>query len=190
MSEPLHPKSPVIPPDVRVALYHRLHWLWPLLTGRSIRILGWGLFAAWLAFAILVLALRYAVLPKIGEYQGAIEQAASKAVGQPVRIGRIEARWQGLNPDLVLDDVVIADQQGAPVFTLARVEGVLSWQTLWRLRPTLSLLAFDGPVLHVRRDTNGKITVAGVDAEGESDPAFAEWVLEQKRIRIRDATIV
>ena len=190
MSEPLHPKSPVIPPDVRVALYHRLHWLWPLLTGRSIRILGWGLFAAWLAFAILVLALRYAVLPKIGEYQGAIEQAASKAVGQPVRIGRIEARWQGLNPDLVLDDVVIADQQGAPVFTLARVESVLSWQTLWRLRPTLSLLAFDGPVLHVRRDTNGKITVAGVDAEGESDPAFAEWVLEQKRIRIRDATIV
>ena len=81
MSEPLHPKSPAIPPDVRVALYHRLHWLWPLLAGRSIRILGWGLFAAWLAFAILVLALRYAVLPKIGEYQGAIEQ-----VGRPQNI--------------------------------------------------------------------------------------------------------
>lgn len=52
------------------------------------------------------------------------------------------------------------------------------------------LLAFDGPVLQVRRETNGKITFAGLDVEGESDPAFAEWVLEQARIRIRDATIV
>lgn len=190
MSEPLHHKTQVISPDVRVALYRRLHWLWPLLAGRSVRVLGWGLFAAWLAFAVLVLALRYAVLPNIGEYQLEIEQAATRAVGQPVSIGRIEARWRGLNPDLVLNDVVIADRQGAPAFSLTRVEGVLSWQTLWRLRPTLALLAFDGPVLHVRRDANGKITVAGVDTEGESDPAFAEWVLEQKRIRIRDATIV
>ncbi|MBS1144781.1 MAG: hypothetical protein H6R14_2187 [Proteobacteria bacterium] len=180
----------MISPEVRVALYHRLHWLWPLLASRGVRLLGWSILAAWLAFAVLVLALRYAVLPKIGDYQQEIEQAATQAVGQPVKIGRIEARWRGLNPDLVLDDVVIADRQGAPAFSLARVEGVLSWQTLWRLRPTLALLAFDGPVLHVRRDANGKITVAGVDAEGESDPAFAEWVLEQKRIRIRDATIV
>jgi len=190
VSEHLPQKPHVIPPDVRVALYHRLHWLWPLLAGRSIRVLGWGLLAAWLAFAVLLLALRYAVLPQIGEYQSEIEQAVTRAVGQSVKIGRIEAHWRGLNPDLVLNDVEIADRQGAPAFSLARVEAVLSWHTLWRLRPRLALLAFDGPVLHVRRDANGKITVAGVDTEGESDPAFAEWVLEQKRIRIRDATIV
>lgn len=180
--------------DVRAAAYYRLHWLWPILArpgiARALRWAGWGLFAAWLAFAALVLALRYGVLPKVADYRAEIEQAASRAVGQPVRIGRIEARWQGLNPDLILDDVVIADRQGAPAFSLARVEGVLSWQSLVRLRPTLSLLAFDGPVLHVRREIDGKLTVAGMASEGESDPAFAEWVLEQKRIRIRDATIV
>ena len=194
MSEPRRQNSSVISPDVRIGLYHRLHWLWPILAkpavGRGLRILGWSVFAAWLVFAVLVLALRYTVLPKIADYRVQIEQAASRAVGQPVTIGRIEAHWQGLNPDLVLDDVVLADRQGVPAFSLARVEGVLSWQTLWRLRPTLALLAFDGPVLHVRRETNGKLTVAGMDTEGESDPAFAEWVLEQKRIRIRDATIV
>jgi hypothetical protein len=73
---------------------------------------GLGAVCAWLAFAALVLALRYAVLPKVADYRAEIEQAASRAVGQPVRIGRIEARWQGLNPDLILDDVVIADRQG------------------------------------------------------------------------------
>jgi uncharacterized protein (TIGR02099 family) len=194
VNEPKSQQSPVIPPEVRVALYHRLHFLWPVLArpavARGIRLLGWGLFGAWLVFVILLLTLRFAVLPKIGEYRSAVEQAASKAVGQPVRIGRLEARWRGLNPDLVLDDVVVEDRHGVPAFSLTRVEGVLSWQTLWRLRPTLALLAFDGPVLRVRRETNGKITVAGVSAEAEGDPAFAEWVLEQKRIRIRDATVV
>ncbi|WP_153132979.1 YhdP family protein [Dechloromonas hortensis] len=186
--------SPVSRQEIRSAVYYRLHWLWPILArpavGRGLRLLGWGMFAAWLLFAVLVLVLRYAVLPKVGDYQVEIEQAASRAVGQPVKIGKIEARWQGLNPDLVLDNVQVFDRQGQPAFSLQRVESVLSWQTLWRLRPMLSLLAFDGTVLHVRREASGKITVAGMDTEGESDPAFAEWVLAQSHIRIRDATIV
>ena len=152
--------------------------------------LGWTLFVAWLLFVALILALRYVVLPKVGDYQTEIEQAASSAVGQPVKIGKITARWSGLNPDLVLEDVTIADKQGLPAFTLRQVESVLSWQSVLRMRPMLSLLAFDGPVLHVRRESNGRITVAGLEAEGESDPAFAEWVLDQPRIRILDATIV
>ncbi len=180
--------------EVRSALYHRLHWLWPWLARpgvrRGLRLLGWSLFALWLVFVALVLALRYAVLPRVGDYQAEIEQAATRAVGQPVKIGKIEARWRGLNPDLVLDAVTVADRLGQPAFSLSRVEAVLSWQSLWRLRPTLALLAFDGPVLHVRRETNGKITVAGMATEGESDPAFAEWALQQKHIRIRDASIV
>lgn len=194
MTEPSGLNTGRISPEVRAAAYHRLHWLWPLLArpavARGLRWAGWLLFGGWLVFTVLVLALRFVVLPKVADYRDEIEQAASKAVGQPVSIGRIEARWQGLNPDLVLDEVVVADRQGMPAFTLTRVEGVMSWQTLLRLRPTLSLLAFDGPILHVRRETNGKITVAGMDTEGESDPAFAEWVLDQKRIRIRNATIV
>lgn len=179
---------------VRSALYYRLHWLWPILArpfvSRGLRLLGWGIFAAWLAFAALVLVLRYGVLPRVGDYQAEIEQAASRAVGQTVRIGKVAARWQGLNPDLVLDSVQILDRQGQPAFSLNRVESVLSWQSLLRGRLMLSLLAFDGPVLHVRRESSGKITVAGIDTAGESDPAFAQWVLEQKHIRVRDATIV
>lgn len=179
---------------MRSALYHRLHWLWPVLArpavARALRWLGWGLFAGWLIFAALVVTLRYVVLPKVADYQSEIEQAASRAVGQPVKIGKIEARWDGLNPDLVLDNVQLFDSQGVPAFSLARVESVLSWQTLWRWQPTLSLLVFEGPVLHVRRDANGRITVAGMATEGESDPAFAEWVLAQKHIRILDAMIV
>ncbi|RIX44640.1 MAG: TIGR02099 family protein [Rhodocyclales bacterium GT-UBC] len=186
--------EPACRQEVRSAVYHRFYWLWPWLARpavrRGLRLLAWGLFAAWLLFVGLLLALRYAVLPRVGDYQAQIERMASEAAGQPVRIGKITARWRGLNPDLVLDAVQVLDRQGQPAFSLQRVESVLSWQTLWRWRPTLSLLAFDGTVLHVRRDVDGRITVAGMATEGESDPAFARWVLEQKHIRIRDATIV
>lgn len=179
---------------LRSGVYYRLHWIWPWLVKpgirRALRLLGWTLLVAWLLFVALVLALRYVVLPKVADYQAEIEQAATNAVGQPVKIGKITARWSGLNPDLVLDEVTIADKQGLPAFSLHQVESVLSWQSLVRLRPVLSLLAFDGAVLHVRREADGKITLAGLDAEGESDPALAEWLLEQPHIRVRNATIV
>lgn len=179
---------------MRRAFYSRLRWLWPILASpllrRTLRLALWGGFVAWLIFAALVLALRYVVLPNVDMYHEQIEQAVSRAVGQPVSIGKIEARWQGLNPDLVLDNVAVADLQGKPVFSLEQVETVLSWNSLWRGRVTLALLALERPVLHVRRETSGRITVAGIEAEDEGDPAFAEWVLAQPRIRVRNATIV
>lgn len=180
--------------ELRSGVYYRLHrlgpWLFNPVAGRLLRAMGWTLFVAWLLFALLVLGLRYVVLPKVADYQSEIEQAASNAVGQTVKIDKVTARWRGLNPDLVLEGVRIADKQGQTTFTLRQVDSVLSWQSLLRWRPMLSLLSFDGPVLHVRRESDGRISVAGLEAEGESDPAFAEWVLEQPRIRIHDATIV
>ena len=157
---------------------------------RAVRLLIWGGVIGWLLFATLVLGLRYAVLPKIADYREEIEVAVTRAVGLPVHIGALEARWRGLNPDLILDDVTVDDRHGARAFALSRVEAVLSWQTLLRGRPILGLLAFEQPVLHVRRELDGRISVAGVEAEGEGDPAFAEWVLEQKKIRVRNATVV
>ncbi|MBU3696621.1 YhdP family protein [Dechloromonas sp.] len=178
----------------RRAAYYRLRGVRRLLAVRGVlpglRVLGWLLFAAWLIFVGMQLVLRYVVLPRVADYRPDIELLASRAVGQPVRIGRIEARWHGLNPDLVLDDVVVEDSRGFPAFTMRRIESVLSWQSVLRWRPMLSLLSFEGPVLHVRRGEDGRITVAGVSTEGESDPAFARWVLEQRRIRISDATVV
>ena len=176
--------------DLRHALYYRLRGLRRPAVARTLRVLCWIGFAGWLSFVMLLLALRYVVLPGVSGYKGEIESMASQAIGQPVRIGQITARWQGLNPDLILDEVQLLDRQGLAAFSLKRVESVLSWESLFRLQPILSLLALEGPVLHVRRDPNGRLSVAGLAAEGESDPALLDWVLAQHRIRIRDARIV
>lgn len=180
---------------LRAALYHRLHVFLPFVAHpfarRAWRTLGWTLLAAYFAFAGLILVLRYAVLPDIERYRGDIEQLASRAIDLPVRIDGIAAGWAGLKPDLVLSGVAIADAEGRPALTFSRVEAVLDWSTLWRRQLHLSLLAVDEPVLHIRRDAGGALTVAGIPVgDGGGDTALADWVLAQPRIRIGGATLV
>lgn len=180
--------------EARAALARRLRWLWRALAmpgvRRGLRWLGRAALVVYFVFVVLILALRYSILPAVPDHRADIEQAASAAIGMPVKIESIAASWEGLNPRLTLTGVRLQDRQGLPALAFSRVESVLSWHSLWRFQPILSLLAIDGPVLHVRRDSMGRITVAGVEAEGETDPRLAEWFLLQRHIRVRNATIV
>ncbi|HCZ14784.1 MAG TPA: hypothetical protein DHV85_09330, partial [Candidatus Accumulibacter sp.] len=85
------------PEELRPALYHRFHYLLPFLAhplaGKVWRL---GVRAFWLlyfAFVLLVLALRYLVLPNIDSYRTEIEERIGRAIGLSVSIGRIEASW-------------------------------------------------------------------------------------------------
>ncbi len=182
--------------EARAALARRFRWVWRALAvpgvRRAVRWAGVLGLALYFVFVILILTLRYAVLPQVASHQAEIEQYASRTVGLPVTIERIEASWEGINPRLVLTGVHLADRQGKPALAFERVEGVLSWHTLWRFKPILALFAIDGPVLHIRRNPVGRITVAGFEADdgGEADPRLMQWFFDQRRIRIRDATIV
>ena len=180
---------------LRPALYHRLHGVLPFiahpLARRLWRGLGWVLLLAYFCFAGLVLTLRYSVLPNIESYRGDLEQAATQALGLPVRIGAISAGWDGLQPDLTLSGVTVDDSAGRPALTFSRIEVVLDWSSLAYRQLRLSLLAIDEPVLHIRRDAQGGLQIAGIPiSEAESDVDVADWVLAQKRIRINGATLV
>ena len=156
---------------------------------RAVQALAWGLFALYLAFTVLVLALRYLILPEAGRYRPEIEQAASQALGLPVEIGTLATRWSGLNPTLELADVRILDESGAPALTLSHVEGVLSWRSLWRGAPTFARLVFERPALQIRRDADGHILVAGIAIDRPGDAQGLRWLLDQTRIRIQNATL-
>ena len=67
-----------------------------------------ALLLAYFSFVVLVLALRYLILPNIESYRPEIERQIGHALGLAVGIGGIEASWDGLNPDLILSDVRIA----------------------------------------------------------------------------------
>lgn len=183
----------ILTPELRAAGYYRLRFLWPWLARpwvrRALRGFAWALLVLYFVFVALVLTLRYALLPEVHRYQAQIEAAASQALGLPVRIGHVAARWDGLNPGLLLEDVRLFAADGNPALILARVEGVLSWQSLWRGEPRFALLALERPALQIRRDRHGEIFVAGISTAGQGDSGALAWVLEQGRIRIRGATL-
>lgn len=150
-------------------------------------------FVAWLlafACAILVLVLRYSVLPDIEHYHDDITRAASQAVGLNVEIGKIEADWHGIGPHLRLSDIRILDKHQRTTLVLQRVDTVVSWMTLIAGELRLASLEIDQPDLMVKRDVNGLISISGVELGGESgDHNFSNLLLNQSRVVVRGAHI-
>ena len=150
------------------------------------------LLAAYFAFALLILALRYIILPHIEDYRGDIEHLISASLDLPVAIGSIDAHWDGLHPWLALHQVQLHDRQHHPALTLDNIEAELSWASLLVFDIRLNRLELLAPTLNIRRDAAGHITVAGLSLDPRAstqDNALANWLLAQRRIIIRDARI-
>ncbi len=164
----------------------RLAWLpaWLRLT------LVWLFWLGYFGFALIILALRYSVLPNIENYRADIERGISQAAGLPVSIARIDTHWQGLRPHLSLRGFSINDAAGRPGLTFDTVETELSWASLWKWQLRLHRLEVDSPTLHVRREKNGRIFVAGIQLNTEASGSdLSDWLLSQERIVIRNASI-
>ncbi|MDR3220714.1 MAG: hypothetical protein LBU46_01720, partial [Candidatus Accumulibacter sp.] len=155
------------------------------------RALIWGFWIVYFLSVLLVLSLRYAILPHIENYRPVIERMAGESIGQKVSIGRVEAGWAGINPDLTLYDVSVADAQGRPALTFSRVETVLSWRSALERRWRLVLLRIDQPTLHMRRGGDGRVFIAGIPlAQQGGGSGMPPWLLAQAHIRIGGATLV
>ena len=161
-------------------------WLRTLL-----RALLWVATFAYFVFALLVLALRYAVLPQIESYRPDIERMIGTAINRPVGIRKIEAHWAGLRPALSLDGFEIRDAEGRTALAFDEVETELAWSSLWHFELRLARLELNAPTLHLRRDTAGRFFAAGLEItpDPNSEAGFADWLLAQDRVVIRDATI-
>ena len=184
MDQPLQKLEQAIEETIAQAIPAKSRW-------RTVaRFAGWTLFIVYLLFAATVLALRYWILPRVGEYKGDIEHYASKVLGQRITIGVIEAGWQGLRPELLLADVTIYDRDGRAALTLPVVEATVSWISALIGSPRFYSLVFDRPRLEIRRDKTGKFYVAGIELSMEKgDAGIAQWVLAQREIAIRDASV-
>lgn len=168
----------------------KLKWLHVSSLG-VYRVLTWTVLAAGFAFAAIVLSLRYWVLPNIEQYREDIARAVSQAANQRVTIGKISASWDGIRPELVLENIAVFDAADQPVLELPRVDNTLSWLSLATFELRFYSIEFHRPVLNVRRDANGAIWVAGVAVtrKPQEGDGIADWLLRQREIVVRDATL-
>lgn len=155
-----------------------------------VRLAGWGgLFVILLASAVL-LSLRYWLLPNIGEYREEIATAISRTAQQTIRIDSIEANWDGVRPHLLMHGVHIFDAAQNLVLVFAEIEGTLSWRSALRGEINFHEIIINQPALKVHRDTLGDLRIAGLALQAsENQGGFADWLLRQRRVIIRQAAI-
>jgi len=156
------------------------------------RVLTWAVLVTGFVFAGTILGLRYWILPDIGKYREDIAQRLSAAVQQKVTVGGLSGNWNGLRPQLALDQVVVHDAEGRAALELPRVEATLSWRSAALLQINFHALDIYRPMLTMRRDSRGGLTVAGIplklDVQSESE--VSRWLLGQRDIQIHDARLL
>jgi len=69
---------------------------------------------------------------------------------------------------------------------------VVSWTSLLVGEVRLRTLRIDRPRMSIRRDTSGRIDVAGIEfdpRDGAASPGFSAWLLNQREIVVKDALV-
>ncbi len=156
------------------------------------RLLFWALILGTLLFALLVLGLRYWVLPNIADYRSNISSAISRVTGVPSHLGKIEAGWDGLRPHVKFADLTLQDERRQQGLALTEVEGTLSWWSLLFGDLQFHTLEISRPELTIRRDKDGAMHVAGIKLgkKSEQSGGFGDWLLSQDEVIIRDASVI
>jgi uncharacterized protein (TIGR02099 family) len=166
---------------------HERRWL------RGLRWAGWALIGTYFLAAGGMLALRFWVLPGVAGYKTEIAAAVSRAVGEQVELGGVEAEWFGLHPRLELTDVRIFDRRGDEALVLPYVGVTIAWRSLAAGELRFRSIVLDRPDLSIRRDPQGRLFVAGLELDSRGgEPGGGggvDWLLRQGEVVIRDGTV-
>ena len=172
-------------PHAEHGAHERPAWLRKLLP-----VLGWTAVGLYFAAATVFLGLRYWLLPDVTRYVGDIEQAVSRTLGERVTIGAIRAGWQGLRPELDLTNITIHDREGRVALSLPAIRATVSLASFAYASIRFHSLALEQPRLEIRRDPAGRLFVAGMELKNDqSGPDFSDWLLSQREIVIRNASL-
>lgn len=160
--------------------HHALRWLARLLV------------LAYFILCTLFLALRYVVLPNIDNYKSDIERLTSQVVGRPVTIARVYASWNGLQPRLSLNDVVVLDKDGRQALSLPSIAATFSWWSVVAADVRLAMLEINRPDLDIRRAADGSLYVGGIFVDiskSSTGNRGANWLLAQTEILVHEGRL-
>ncbi|AME23853.1 YhdP family phospholipid transporter [Burkholderia sp. PAMC 26561] len=158
---------------------------------RALKVLLVLVAVVYFAVAGIYLVLRYAVLPQIDAFRPRIEQMVSAKIHAQLRLGRITAKWSGLQPSFDIDNLRIDAADGSPGVAVPHASATVAWRSLLGPIPVLSNLTVDGPDVIIARNKDGTFSVAGVPipAKRTGNNTFMTWLLSQQAIVLRDGTL-
>ncbi|HEX4857182.1 MAG TPA: YhdP family protein [Limnobacter sp.] len=150
--------------------------------------LFWLLIAVYVPVCVALLAIKWWVLPDIDRYRPQIQSFIQRQANLPIELGRIEASWQGLGPQLLIHQVSLPQPSGEPGFKADKLRLDVSLPSLLAFSPRLGNLEVHAPVISLVRTSSGVVEVAGipiVDDGTKGNPGL-DWLLHQKRILLKN----
>lgn len=138
---------------------------------------------------VAILVIRFLIFPNIDHYKDGIATFASKTIERKITIGDIQTGWRHIAPRVTLVDVIIYDEQNRPALTLNKIDTQLSWLSIGLFDLRLSELTAHAPKLLIRRSKEGVFYLAGVNLSGRGNPSFANWLLAQSKVGVRNASV-
>ena len=136
--------------------------------------------------ALLITALRV-VLPRLTHELSLVESWASRLVGAPVSIGRLEIHWRDGLPVLAAHNIHVrlAHAEGPEILRFAHAEARLDfWASLHARRIQVGNLTLSGLTLKLLRRTDNSFVVEGFP---RYDVKFMRWLLAQRGLQVIDA---
>ena len=99
------------------------------------RVVTWAVLICGFVVALVVVGVRFWLLPDIESYRETIARELSGATRQRITIGNLAGRWSGFNLQLTLGNLEVFDRGGQPALKLERVDSTLSWWSLIHWEP-------------------------------------------------------
>jgi len=152
------------------------------LTRATRHLLFWTL----LATAIGLTALRLA-LSGVTSYQQELATQISNKVGLPVKIGHLQAKMRGIDPELIIEQITFGNSPGQPVIELAEIRLGVHLFGLLAKRDWLSAtwVSLVGCKLSVIRNSDGSVAIAGLKATGNAPL----WLLQGSKYELLHSEI-
>lgn len=170
--------------SARKTSFGRLVWRW----------VAGALAVVIVLMAAIVAAFRVAA-PMVPEYRERVEHAAGEAIGVPVRIERMDARWRGLGPELVLDEVrLLSGDAAVPLIRVGRLRLGFSLTRLATGHLEPSRVIFEDAQVGLTPGERGRGSLGGL-ASAADEAAARDWrpivarIMADRTFVISDSTI-
>jgi uncharacterized protein (TIGR02099 family) len=142
-------------------------------------------------FVIGHLGIRFILWPQIEKSKASIEKLISARIGANVSIDKLEVAWTGIRPNFEVEGLRFnGADPSKPLLFIEKINGEISWNSLYHLAPYFHELNLKGAQIDVRRDSKGLISMAGLPIHSQPNDYSAEnWLFAQNDIQINDVKL-
>ncbi|CAB3775694.1 hypothetical protein LMG28688_00081 [Paraburkholderia caffeinitolerans] len=181
-----HQTGPASPENAGVGSQHH-H---PVLR-HTFRVLAGIALVLYFIVAVLLLGLRYVVLPYVDDFRPRIEKLVSEKIHAEFRIGKLSPHWSGFQPGIDVAGLTIRDRHGNLALNVPHATAAVSWRSLVSFELLLSSVVVERPDVLIAREDDGMLMVAGVPVPTAhtGNATFTTWLMRQQAIVLRGGTL-